>query len=62
MGKIFKFGKWVPHELSPKYYPLVRYIRFIVFQIAQKTDFLLKIIIGNEKWIMYDNPKRRHSW
>jgi len=28
----------------------------------RKKDFLHKIIIGDEKWILYDNPKRRKSW
>jgi [histone H3]-lysine36 N-dimethyltransferase SETMAR len=28
----------------------------------RKKDFLHKIITGNEKWILYDNPKRRKSW
>jgi len=27
-----------------------------------KKDFLHKIIIGDEKWILYDNPKRKKSW
>jgi len=28
----------------------------------RKKDFLHKIITGDEKWILYDNPKRRKSW
>jgi len=28
----------------------------------RKKDFLYKIITGDEKWIFYDNPKRRKSW
>jgi len=28
----------------------------------RKKDFLHKIIPGDEKWILYDNPKRRKSW
>jgi len=27
-----------------------------------KKDFLHQIIIGDEKWILYDNLKRRKSW
>jgi len=27
----------------------------------RKKDFLHKIITGDEKWILYDNPKRRKS-
>jgi len=28
----------------------------------RKKDVLHKIITGDEKWIFYDNPKRRKSW
>uniref|UniRef100_A0A1I7X6K8 HTH_48 domain-containing protein n=1 Tax=Heterorhabditis bacteriophora TaxID=37862 RepID=A0A1I7X6K8_HETBA len=28
----------------------------------QRKDFLWKIDTADEKWIMYDNPKRTHSW
>jgi len=28
----------------------------------RKKDFLHKIITGDEKWILYDNPKHKKSW
>jgi len=34
----------------------------LCFQSSGKKDFLHKIITGNEKWILDDNPKRRKSW
>jgi len=27
-----------------------------------KKEFLWKIVTGDKKWIMYDNPKCIHSW
>jgi len=33
----------------------------VCFQSSGKKDFLHKIITGDEKWILYDNPKRK-SW
>ena len=27
-----------------------------------KGDFLLNIITGDEKWIMFDNPDEKKSW
>jgi len=30
--------------------------------LQRKKDFLHKIITGIEKWILYDNPKRKKSW
>ncbi|EFN90108.1 hypothetical protein EAI_16104, partial [Harpegnathos saltator] len=28
----------------------------------RKTDVLSRTVTGDEKWIMHDNPRRRHSW
>jgi len=33
-----------------------------LFSKFRKKDFLHKIITGDEKWILYDNPKHRKSW
>jgi len=33
-----------------------------MFSKFWKEDFLHKIITGNEKWILYDNLKRRKLW
>jgi len=33
-----------------------------LFLKFRKEYFLHKIITGDEKWILYDNPKRRKSW
>jgi len=34
----------------------------LCIQSSGKKDFLHKIIIGDDTWILYDNPKRRKSW
>lgn len=28
----------------------------------KRKDFLYKIITGDEKWVLYDNPERSKSW
>ena len=62
MGKIQKESSWVPHKLSEANienrfatctYLLSRY---------NKKSFLWKIVTGDEKWIYYDNPKRKKAW
>lgn len=62
MGKILKLGKWVPHELSEN--SIIRRLNTCVSLLSRqrKKDFLWKIVTGDEKWILYDNPKRKHSW
>jgi len=61
MGKIQKEGKWVSRELSelPIQYRLIICTSLLS---RHKKQFLYKIITGDEKWIYYDNPKRKKSW
>jgi len=62
MGKIQKKGKWVPHELYEDKKNRRRDTALILLSKFRKKDFLHKIIIGDEKWNLYDNPKHRKSW
>ncbi|CAK9801295.1 Mariner Mos1 transposase [Anthophora quadrimaculata] len=62
IGKIQKFGKWVPHELSGEN-KIRRYETALnLLSRFNKKDFLYQIITGDEKWILYRNPKRKRSW
>ncbi|KAG5308966.1 MOS1T transposase, partial [Pseudoatta argentina] len=51
---IQKQGHWVPYELKPR----------TTASTAEKERFFAshRIVTGDEKWIPYDNPKRRKSW
>uniref|UniRef100_A0A1I7XHV8 Mariner Mos1 transposase n=1 Tax=Heterorhabditis bacteriophora TaxID=37862 RepID=A0A1I7XHV8_HETBA len=62
MGNIRKFGKWVPYELSENSIGCRFNICFSLFARQIKKNHLWKIVTGDEKWIIYDNPKRTHSW
>jgi len=62
MEKIQKEGRWVPHELSEDNKKRRRDIALTLLSKFRKKDFLYKIITSDEKWIPYDNPKRRKSW
>jgi len=59
MGKVQKEGKWVPHELSEDNQNRRCDTALTLFLKFRKKDFLHKIIIGDEKWILYDNPKEK---
>ncbi|KAL6266174.1 hypothetical protein P5V15_003034 [Pogonomyrmex californicus] len=61
MGKVQKEGRWVPHELSEDNKNRRRDTALTLLSKFGKKDFLHKIITGDEKWILYDNPKRRKS-
>ncbi|KAG5317999.1 MOS1T transposase, partial [Pseudoatta argentina] len=51
---IQKQGHWVPYELKPR----------TTASTTEKKRFFAshRIVTGDEKWIHYDNPKRRKSW
>jgi len=61
MGKVQNKGRWVPYELSEDNKNQRRDTVFILLSEFRKKDFLHKIITGDEKWIFYDNSKRRKS-
>ncbi|EGI60167.1 Mariner Mos1 transposase [Acromyrmex echinatior] len=59
MGKILKEGKWVPHALNEKN-KNDRLEKCLNKQ--HRKSFLWKIATGDEKWIFYDNPKKRKHY
>lgn len=62
MGKIRKLGKWVPHQLSEK--QLEARLTACKNHLAEhkKHSFLHRIVTGDEKWVYYDNPKRKAGY
>lgn len=62
MGKIQKEGKWVPHELTEENKNRRVDICLHLLSRYKNKDYLHLIITGDEKWILYDNPKQRKSW
>lgn len=62
MGKISKAGIWVPHELTEEN----KFQRFSICNSLilrhHNEPFLDRIVTGDEKWVMYDNPKRKRQW
>jgi histone-lysine N-methyltransferase SETMAR len=58
LGKTHKLSRWVPHEVT-------------VAQKAALADaclsllsrpFLDRLLTCDEKWVLYDTPRRRHHW
>lgn len=62
MGKIQKEGRWVPHLLSVDNKARRCDTALSLLSRFKRKDFLHKIVTGDEKWVYYDNPKRRKSW
>jgi len=63
MGKeVQKEGRWIPHELSKDNKNRRRDTAYTLLSKFRQKDFQHNIITGDEKWVLYDNPKRRKSW
>lgn len=62
LGMISKQGNWVPYQLKPR--DVER--RFLTCELLlarqKRKGFLHRIVTGDEKWIHYDNPKRKKSY
>ena len=62
MGMIQKLRNWVPYELKPR--DVLQHF-FACEQLLQRRNqkwFLYRTVTGDEKWVHYDNPKRRKLW
>ena len=62
MGKIHKEGKWVPYELKDRDLERRLVMSESLLQRYKRKSFLHRIVTGDEKWIYFDNPKRKKSW
>ena len=61
MGMIQKQGNWVPYKLKPRDIERRLFVCEQLFERQKRKGFLHRIVTGDEKWIHYDNPKRRRS-
>lgn len=62
IGMVQKLGNWVPHELKDRDIERRKTMCELLLQRQKRKCFLHRIITGDEKWIRYDNPKRRPAW
>jgi len=59
MGKVSKLGKWVPHDLNERQMEVTCET---LLQRHERKSFLHRIVTGDEKWIYFENPKRKKLW
>ena len=62
LGFIQKQGNWVPYELKPRDVERRFCMSEMLLERHKKNSFLHRIITGDEKWIHYDNPKRKKAY
>jgi len=61
LGMTQKQGNWIPYELKPRNVEC-RFFTCEMLARHKRKSFLHRIVTGDEKWIHYDNPKKRKSW
>jgi len=61
MGKVQKIGKWMPHELNDRQMKRRQNTCQILLARQKRKSFLHRIVTGDEKWIYFQNPKRKKS-
>ena len=59
LGRIQKEGRWVPHALTAENKSRRCDVAISLLSKFKRKDFLHKIVICDEKWILYDNPKEK---
>ncbi|GFU65146.1 mariner Mos1 transposase [Trichonephila clavipes] len=62
MGMIQKQGNWVAYEMKPKDVERRVFACEQLLARQRRKGFLHRIVTGDEKWVRYDNPKRKKSW
>ena len=62
LGYVQKLDTWVPHELKEKH--LTQRINGcdLLKKRNENDPFLKRLITGDEKWVVYNNIKRKRSW
>lgn len=61
-GYVSRADVWVPHELSDRNLQQRLDACDLLLKKNEEHPFLKKMITGDEKWIVYNNVKRRRSW
>ncbi|XP_047146310.1 histone-lysine N-methyltransferase SETMAR-like [Hydra vulgaris] len=62
IGKISRAGVWVPHNLSVQNKANRSNTCNALIQQHHAEPFLDRLVTGDEKWVLYDNPKRKRQW
>ncbi|GJQ71175.1 hypothetical protein Trydic_g1074 [Trypoxylus dichotomus] len=62
LGIVQKIGNWVPQGLKERNIERRLVTCEMLLQRQERKNFLHRVITCDEKWIDYDNPKRKIAW
>lgn len=62
LGKTWKYGVWIPHELSP--HQLQHRVDACMELMTSHRNYqwLRNLLTGDEKWVLYVNHTRKRQW
>ena len=62
IGKSYRAGVWVPHNLSEEQKSMRVMIANSNLIRHEKEPFWKRIVTSDEKWVLYENPDRHGQW
>jgi histone-lysine N-methyltransferase SETMAR len=62
LGKMWKYGVWIPHELSPHQLQHRVDACMVLMTSHRNYQWLRNLITGDEKWVLYINYTHRRQW
>ena len=62
LGKISKYGQWVPHNLTANQFAERVTICSSLGSRFSRDTFLIRIVTSDEKWVLYNNIHRKKQW
>lgn len=60
--KICRHGQWIPHQLSETNKRNRILLSSSLLSRSKSSGFLEALLTSDEKWIRYDNPRRKMQW
>lgn len=62
LGKYWKLGVWVPHELTATQLDPRVSICMNLLSLRRTYHWLNQLVTGDEKWVLYTNHTRKRQW
>lgn len=62
IGKVNREGIWVPHTLSEENKVNRLITSNLLLERHKAEPFFDRLVTGDEKWVLYENPKRKRQW
>jgi len=62
LGKVWKYGVWIPHELTPHQLQVRIGICMCLLTSHRNFRWLYNLVTGDEKWVLYINYMHQRQW